>query len=82
VAREANSTIYGLSGSVWTRDISKSRSAWSALIDSGQVSGQHARRSSIPPCPSAATSSPAGVANSARKALDSYLKTKATTVIY
>ena len=80
VANEANSTIYGLSGSVWTRDISVGH-RMAAMVDSGQVSiNWHAAVD--PAIPFGGNKQSGWGREFGQEGLDSYLKTKATTVIY
>jgi phenylacetaldehyde dehydrogenase len=80
LAAEANKTIYGLSGSVWTRDISVGHKM-AALIDSGQVS-INAHAAVDPAIPFGGNRQSGWGREFGREGLDPYLKTKATTVIY
>ncbi len=80
VAREANSTIYGLSGSVWTRDISVAHKMVN-LIDSGQVS-INCHAAVDPAIPFGGNRQSGWGREFGREGLDPYLKTKATTVMF
>lgn len=80
VADEANKTIYGLSGSVWTRDISVAHKM-ASLIDSGQVS-INCHAAVDPAIPFGGNRQSGWGREFGREGLDPYLKTKATTVIF
>jgi phenylacetaldehyde dehydrogenase len=80
VAAEANRTIYGLSGSVWTRDISVAHRMVS-LIDSGQVS-INCHAAVDPAIPFGGNRQSGWGREFGREGLDPYLKTKATTVMF
>ena len=80
VADEANKTIYGLSGSVWTRDISVAHKMVN-LIDSGQVS-INCHAAVDPAIPFGGNRQSGWGREFGREGLDPYLKTKATTVIF
>jgi phenylacetaldehyde dehydrogenase len=80
VAAEANSTIYGLSGSVWTRDISTAHKM-AAMIDSGQVS-INCHAAVDPAIPFGGNRQSGWGREFGREGLDPYLKTKATTVMF
>ncbi|MCC7259312.1 MAG: aldehyde dehydrogenase family protein [Gammaproteobacteria bacterium] len=80
VAREANRTIYGLSGSVWTRDISVAHRMVN-LIDSGQVS-INCHAAVDPAIPFGGNRQSGWGREFGREGLDPYLKTKATTVMF
>ena len=80
IAKRANSTTYGLSGSVWTNDISIGH-RMAALIDSGQVSiNCHAAVDSA--IPFGGNKQSGWGREFGEEGLDSYLKTKATTIMY
>lgn len=80
VANEANRSIYGLSGSVWTRDISVAH-RMAAMIDAGQVS-INCHAAVDPAIPFGGNRQSGWGREFGREGLDAYLKTKATTVIY
>jgi phenylacetaldehyde dehydrogenase len=80
VADEANKTIYGLSGSVWTRDISVAHKM-ASLIDSGQVS-INCHAAVDPAIPFGGNKQSGWGREFGREGLDPYLKTKATTVMF
>jgi phenylacetaldehyde dehydrogenase len=80
VADEANKGIYGLSGSVWTRDISVAHKM-AGLIDAGQVS-INCHAAVDPAIPFGGNKQSGWGREFGREGLDAYLKTKATTVIY
>ena len=80
IAKRANETTYGLSGSVWTSDITTGH-RMAALIDSGQVSiNCHAAVDSA--IPFGGNKQSGWGREFGEEGLDSYLKTKATTVMY
>jgi len=80
VARSANSTVYGLSGSVWTRDLSKAI-RMVGRIDSGQVAvNMHAALD--PMMPFGGNKQSGWGREFGKEALDSYLKTKAVTITW
>jgi phenylacetaldehyde dehydrogenase len=80
VAAEANKTIYGLSASVWTRDVSVAHKMVN-LIDSGQVS-VNCHAAVDPAIPFGGNRQSGWGREFGREGLDPYLKTKATTVIF
>lgn len=80
VARDANSTVYGLSGSVWTRDIRKAMTMV-RRIDSGQVSvNMHAAID--PSMPFGGNKQSGWGREFGREGLEPYLKTKGVTVTW
>jgi phenylacetaldehyde dehydrogenase len=80
VADEANKTIYGLSASVWTRDISVAHKMVN-LIDAGQVS-INCHAAVDPAIPFGGNKQSGWGREFGREGLEPYLKTKATTVIF
>jgi phenylacetaldehyde dehydrogenase len=80
VAREANSTIYGLSGSVWTRDIGRAMQLV-RRIDSGQVSvNMHAAID--PAVPFGGNKQSGWGREFGQEGLEPYLKTKGVTITW
>jgi phenylacetaldehyde dehydrogenase len=80
VADEANKTIYGLSASVWTRDVSVAHKMVN-LIDAGQVS-INCHAAVDPAIPFGGNKQSGWGREFGREGLEPYLKTKATTVIF
>ncbi len=78
IAEQCNSTIYGLSGSVWTRDISVAHQMVSK-IDSGQVS-INCHAAVDPAIPFGGNRQSGWGREFGQEGLEPYLKTKATTV--
>jgi phenylacetaldehyde dehydrogenase len=79
VAAEANDSIYGLSGSVWTQDISVGLKM-ASLIDSGQVS-VNCHAAVDPAIPFGGNKMSGWGREFGAEGLEPYLKTKATTVL-
>ena len=79
IAAEANKSIYGLSGSVWTKDISVGLKM-ASLIDSGQVS-INCHAAVDPAIPFGGNKMSGWGREFGEEGLDPYLKTKATTVL-
>lgn len=80
VVRDANSTIYGLSGSVWTRDVGIALQMV-RKIDSGQVSvNMHAALD--PSVPFGGNKQSGWGREFGAEGLDPYLKTKAITITW
>jgi len=80
IAKEANATIYGLSGSVWTRDLSIA-TRMVRLIDAGQVSVNcHGAIDS--PIPFGGNKQSGWGREFGQEGLEPYLKTKAVTVTW
>jgi len=80
IAKRTNETTYGLSGSVWTNDMTTGH-RMAALIDSGQVSiNCHAAVDSA--IPFGGNKQSGWGREFGEEGLDSYLKTKSTTVMY
>jgi phenylacetaldehyde dehydrogenase len=80
IAAETNKTIYGLSGSVWTKDISVAHKMVS-LIDSGQVA-INCHAAVDPAIPFGGNRQSGWGREFGEEGLDPYLKTKATTVMF
>ena len=79
VAEMANDSIYGLSGSVWTQDISRGLKM-ASLIDSGQVS-VNCHAAVDPAIPFGGNKMSGWGREFGKEGLEPYLKTKATTVL-
>ena len=80
IAEQANNTSYGLSGSVWTQDISVAHKM-AMLIDAGQVSiNWHAAVD--PAIPFGGNKQSGWGREFGKEGLEPYLKTKATSVIF
>jgi phenylacetaldehyde dehydrogenase len=78
VIRDVNALRYGLSGSVWTRDIQRALRV-AQRIDSGQVAiNYHAAMS--PETPFGGNKESGWGREFGREGLDSYLKTKAISI--
>jgi len=80
LAAEANSTVYGLSGSVWTKDISVAHRMVN-MIDSGQVS-INCHAAVDPAIPFGGNRQSGWGREFGQEGLEPYLKTKATTVMF
>jgi len=80
IANKANNTSYGLSGSVWTQDISVAHKM-AMLIDSGQVS-INCHAAVDPAIPFGGNKQSGWGREFGQEGLEPYLKTKATTVIF
>ena len=80
IANKANNTSYGLSGSVWTQDISVAHKM-AMLIDSGQVSN-NCHAAVDPAIPFGGNKQSGWGREFGKEGLEPYLKTKATTVIF
>jgi phenylacetaldehyde dehydrogenase len=80
VAAAANDTIYGLSGSVWTRDL-RTAHRMVRLIDAGQV-GVNCHAAMDPTMPFGGNRQSGWGREFGAEALDLYLKTKAVTITW
>jgi len=80
VAALANNSPYGLSGSVWTQDISRAHKM-AQLIDSGQVS-INCHAAVDPAIPFGGNKMSGWGREFGQEGLEPFLKTKATTVVY
>jgi phenylacetaldehyde dehydrogenase len=80
IAAETNKTIYGLSGSVWTKDISVAHKMVN-LIDSGQVA-INCHAAVDPAIPFGGNRQSGWGREFGQEGLEPYLKTKATTVMF
>lgn len=80
IAEQANDTIYGLSGSVWTRDLSIAH-RMVRMIDSGQV-GVNCHAAMDPSMPFGGNRQSGWGREFGAEGLELYLKTKAVTVTW
>ena len=80
IAKRANDTNYGLSGSVWSQDISTAHKM-AMLIDAGQVS-INCHAAVDPAIPFGGNKQSGWGREFGQEGLEPYLKTKATTVIF
>jgi phenylacetaldehyde dehydrogenase len=80
IAAEANKSVYGLSGSVWTKDIAVGLKM-AQLIDAGQVS-VNCHAAVDPAIPFGGNKMSGWGREFGKDGLEPYLKTKATTVIF
>ncbi|TVQ50053.1 MAG: aldehyde dehydrogenase [Gammaproteobacteria bacterium] len=78
LAARVNDTIFGLSGSVWSRDLSTAL-GFARLIDSGQVA-VNAHAAVSPETPFGGNRQSGWGREMGRESLDAYLKTKAVSV--
>ncbi len=80
IARAANDTIYGLSGSVWTRNLETAH-RMVKLIDAGQV-GVNCHAAMDPTMPFGGNKQSGWGREFGAESLDLYLKTKAVTITW
>jgi phenylacetaldehyde dehydrogenase len=80
IAAQANDTTYGLSGSVWTRDLATAH-RMVRMIDAGQV-GVNCHAAMDPSMPFGGNKQSGWGREFGREGLDLYLKTKAVTITW
>lgn len=80
IAEQANDTVYGLSGSIWTRDLETAH-RMVRLIDAGQV-GVNCHAAMDPSMPFGGNKQSGWGREFGQEGLDLYLKTKAVTVTW
>jgi phenylacetaldehyde dehydrogenase len=80
IAAQANDTVYGLSGSVWTRDLATAH-RMVRMIDAGQV-GVNCHAAMDPSMPFGGNKQSGWGREFGREGLDLYLKTKAVTITW
>ncbi len=80
IAAQANDTVYGLSGSVWTRDLETAH-RMVRLIDAGQV-GVNCHAAMDPSMPFGGNRQSGWGREFGQEGLDLYLKTKAVTITW
>ena len=80
IAAQANDTIYGLSGSVWTRDLATAH-RMTRMIDAGQV-GVNCHAAMDPTMPFGGNRQSGWGREFGQEGLELYLKTKAVTVTW
>jgi phenylacetaldehyde dehydrogenase len=80
IAAQANDTVYGLSGSVWTRDLATAH-RMARLIDAGQV-GVNCHAAMDPTMPFGGNRQSGWGREFGEEGLELYLKTKAVTITW
>jgi phenylacetaldehyde dehydrogenase len=80
IAAQANDTVYGLSGSVWTRDLATAH-RMARLIDAGQI-GVNCHAAMDPSMPFGGNRQSGWGREFGQEGLELYLKTKAVTVTW
>ncbi len=80
IAAQANDTVYGLSGSVWTRDLATAH-RMTRLIDAGQV-GVNCHAAMDPSMPFGGNRQSGWGREFGEEGLELYLKTKAVTITW
>ncbi len=80
IAAQANDTVYGLSGSVWTRDLATAH-RMARLIDAGQI-GINCHAAMDPSMPFGGNRQSGWGREFGQEGLELYLKTKAVTVTW